>query len=169
MFPSHDRSHQDSNGFGYYGSNGQKYNGGGSSYGATYGSGDVIGVALNLDDGNIVFYKNGASQGTAFTGLSSGTYFFAGGESSMTGHWNFGQRPFAISSVPTGHSSFCTQNFADPTIADGSDYFDAKTYTGNGSTQAITGLDFSPDVVWIKSRVDTYDHALFDIVRGALK
>ena len=156
-------------GFGYYGSNGQKYNGGGTSYGATYGDGDVIGVALNLDDGNIVFYKNGTSQGTAFTGLSSGTYFFAGGESSMTGHWNFGQRPFAISSVPTGHLSFCTQNFTDPTISDGSTAFNLELFTGNGSTQAITGYGFSPDFCWIKARSAAYFHRIYDTVRGATK
>ena len=33
-----------------------------------------------------------------------------------------------------------------------SDHFDEKTWAGNGGSQAITGLSFSPDIWWIKSR-----------------
>jgi hypothetical protein len=48
--------------------------------------------------------------------------------------------------------------------------FDVKLYTGNGSTQTISGLGFSPDFVWIKYRNSaTYGHLLFDAVRGATK
>ena len=52
-------------------------------------------------------------------------------------------------------------------------YFQAKTYTGNGSTQSIT-LDgdenMQPDLVWIKQRNDgsTY-HWLADVIRGVTK
>jgi hypothetical protein len=46
--------------------------------------------------------------------------------------------------------------------------FTPVLYTGNAGTQSITGLGFSPDLVWIKSVDATYDHALFDTVRGAL-
>ena len=46
----------------YY-TNGNKYNGGtGSAYGATFTNGDLIGVALDLDAGTLVFYKNNTSQ-----------------------------------------------------------------------------------------------------------
>jgi len=47
--------------------------------------------------------------------------------------------------------------------------FNTVTYTGNSSTQSITGVGFQPDLVWIKRRNTTEDHALFDSVRGALK
>jgi hypothetical protein len=40
---------------------------------------------------------------------------------------------------------------AGPTF-DPRSYFDVKLYTGNGSTQTISGLNFSPDFVWIKQR-----------------
>jgi hypothetical protein len=50
-----------------------------------------------------------------------------------------------------------------------SKYFTAKTYTGTGSTQSITGVGFQPDFVWIKDRSDAYDHRLCDSVRGATK
>ena len=52
----------------------------------------------------------------------------------------------------------------DPTL-----YFNTKLYTGNGSTNAITGVGFQPDFVWIKSRNDARNHALQDSVRGATK
>ena len=50
-----------------------------------------------------------------------------------------------------------------------SDYFNTKLYTGNGSTQSITGVGFQPDWTWIKSRTTTNSHALYDAVRGATK
>ena len=46
-------------------------------------------------------------------------------------------------------------------------YFKTVTYTGNGSTQSITGLGFQPDFVWIKSTSgNTYSHVLTDSTRG---
>ena len=48
-------------------------------------------------------------------------------------------------------------------------YFDTKLYTGTGSAQSITGLEFSPDFVWIKDRTSANNHRLLDIVRGATK
>jgi hypothetical protein len=50
-----------------------------------------------------------------------------------------------------------------------SEYFNTVTYSGNGSTQSITGVNFTPDWVWIKKRNDTAFHQLFDVVRGATK
>ena len=47
------------------------------------------------------------------------------------------------------------------------EYFNTVLYTGNGSTQSITGLDFQPDFTWIKGRSDVIAHVLFDSVRGA--
>ena len=45
-------------------------------------------------------------------------------------------------------------------------YFNTKLYTGNGSTQALTGVGFQPDWVWIKNRTEDYEHTIFDSVRG---
>jgi len=49
------------------------------------------------------------------------------------------------------------------------DYFNTKLYTGNGSTNAITGIGFSPSWVWIKSRGLARSHQINDAVRGAGK
>ena len=55
------------------------------------------------------------------------------------------------------------------TINKPTDYFNTVLYTGNGSTQSITGIGFQPDWVWIKNRSGTDIHALYDSVRGANK
>ena len=55
------------------------------------------------------------------------------------------------------------------TIDKPSDYFNTKLYTGNGSTQSITGVGFQPDWLWIKQRSNAENHFLFDAVRGVNK
>ena len=53
-----------------------------------------------------------------------------------------------------------------------SDHFNTKLYTGNSSTQSITGVGFQPDWVWIKDRIGStsvYSHHLFDAIRGSTK
>ena len=47
------------------------------------------------------------------------------------------------------------------------EYFNTKLYTGNGSTQSITGVGFQPDWVWTKERSGVCDHHIFDVLRGA--
>jgi hypothetical protein len=154
--------------WGYYSQSGFTYNNAsGSSYGATYTTGDVIGVALDVDAGTLVFYKNNTSQGTAFSGLAAGTYFPAVSCYNSSLVANFGQRAFAYT-APSGFKALCTTNLPEPTIADGSTAMDVALYTGNGSTQTISGLNFSPDFVWIKSRSGAgYFHELYDTIRGA--
>ena len=55
------------------------------------------------------------------------------------------------------------------TINKPSEYFNTKLYTGNDTTQSITGVGFQPDWVWIKDRDAANNHELFDAVRGATK
>ena len=47
--------------------------------------------------------------------------------------------------------------------------FNTVLYTGNGSTQAVTGTGFTPDLIWTKNRSSTQNNYLFDSVRGDLK
>ena len=53
------------------------------------------------------------------------------------------------------------------TINKSTAHFNTKLYTGNGGTQSITGVGFKPDFTWFKNRSETFDHAFYDIVRGA--
>jgi hypothetical protein len=56
------------------------------------------------------------------------------------------------------------------TIKKPSEHFNTKLYTGNGSSQDITGLDFQPDFCWFKRRdTGAANHALQDAVRGVTK
>jgi hypothetical protein len=50
-----------------------------------------------------------------------------------------------------------------------SEYFNTKLYTGNDTTNAITGVGFQPDLVWIKGRDSAYYHQLVDVIRGVNK
>jgi hypothetical protein len=138
-------------------------------YGASFTNNDVIGVAFDADNGTLTFYKNGISQGQAFSGLTSGPYFPAvsdvGGMNTTTLAINFGQRPFAYT-APSGFKALCTTNLPTPTIVNPSTAMDVKLYTGNGSTQTISGLGFSPDLIWIKKRSGAEGHLLSDTVRG---
>ena len=159
----------------YYYNNGKKIGGGngngGETYGASFGAGDVIGVAVDWDNGKVTFYKNGTSQGDAFTGKDLTGYvpaFYFNTNQSATGVVNFGQRPFTYT-PPTDYKSLCTTNLPDPLIADGSTAFDATIYNGTGSSQSITGINHSPDFVWIKDRGVSWSHMLFDTVRGIYK
>ena len=55
------------------------------------------------------------------------------------------------------------------TIPKPSVHFNTKLYTGNSSTNAITGVGFQPDWVWMKNRGAGDSHYLFDAVRGVTK
>jgi len=55
------------------------------------------------------------------------------------------------------------------TINKSTDYFNTKLYTGTGSSNAITGVGFQPDWVWIKNRSAAEAHSLYDAVRGTQK
>ncbi len=55
------------------------------------------------------------------------------------------------------------------TINKSTDYFNTVLYTGNGSTNAITGVGFQPDWVWIKGRSYIDGHKAYDAVRGVAK
>ena len=60
-------------GYGYR-SNGEKENNGQSSYGDSYTTGDIIGVAFDVDNGAIWFSKNGTWQNSAtISEIAAGT------------------------------------------------------------------------------------------------
>ena len=160
-----------SRGYGYHIYSGNKFNYGVSTaYGAAFANGDICGIAFDADAGTLTFYKNGVSQGVAFTGIDgSEEWFFCITAYGGGPIWNanFGQRPFAYT-PPTGFLKLNTFNLPDSTIEDGSDYFNTVLYTGTNSTQTVT-VGFQPDFVWGKSRNLTQNHNLYDSVRGVNK
>ena len=164
----------DANSWGYYSANGNKYfNNSGTSYGATYTANDVIGVAFDADAGTLTFYKNGVSQGTAYSSLTSGPYFPAVGVlNSQILFINAGQRPFAYT-APSGFKALCTTNLPTPTIGatsttQANKYFDIVLYQAATTNGTFTrgNLSFRPDFTWIKNRDNVERHFLIDVVRG---
>lgn len=128
-----------------------------SAYGATYTTNDVIGVALDCDAGTITFYKNGVSQGQAFSGLA-GSFLAIASDSSSVGSssysFNFGQRGFAYT-PPTGFKALCTKNLSYPLISKSSSAFAAVTDSGANIAATLAAARAGwPDYIEIFKRRD---------------
>ena len=99
-----------------------------TSYGSSW-TNSIIGIAVNLDDNEVVFYKDGTAQnsGTAISHNASNQFIHAATAGGYSAEANFGNAPFAISSgnsdangygnfeyaVPSGYYSLCTKNLAE--------------------------------------------------------
>jgi len=110
-----------------------------------------------------------AGTNPTFSSLPTGLFPFAAAYSNGL-QFNFGQRAFAYT-APSGFKALCTTNLPTPTIGATSTtlagkYFNTVLYTGNGSSQSITGVGFQPDFTWIKSRSGADNHNLFNAVVG---
>ena len=137
--------HNAGRGYGYKSNDGNKvFNDSvNTSYGNSYTTGDIIGIAMDLDNYKLYYSKNGTFQnsgdptsgstgtGSAFDLATGVAYSF--GQSSQDGgtnpvtSWNFGSPPYAISSgntdgngygnfeyaVPSGYYSLNTKNLAE--------------------------------------------------------
>ena len=140
-----------------------------------------IGIAIDMDNSKIWytdlsgnFFNSGdpangtnAAYDFSSTQAANGAvpFVYFATNSGDTGSVNFGQQAFSYTQ-PAGFNSLCTQNLPEPTISKSDKYFDVVLYSGNDSTNNITGLNFSPDWVWIKNRNGTFWHQVFDTVRG---
>jgi hypothetical protein len=129
----------------------------------------VFAFAVNFDNGAVEVFRNGSSIHTQTLTLPEGKFFPAVASETSSANKNiqinFGQRAFSYT-PPAGYKALNTENLPVPTVKDGTEYFNTVLWTGNGSTQSITGVGFQPDFVWLKSRSQGYDHGLVDAVRG---
>jgi hypothetical protein len=143
---------------------------------ATWQNGKTLGIAVNVDDEEIKFYVENSLQYTYSLPSQIASVLTDGKMHFMTDTYygshsvsvNFGQQGF-LYTPPTDHIALCAQNLPDPTIAEGSTAMDVALYTGNSTARNITGLNMSPDLVWIKKRSGSGNHSLADTVRGATK
>jgi hypothetical protein len=179
-----------SDGIAYKGSGSISTGGIDSSYGDSFTTGDVIGIAVKA--GALYFYKNGSIQNSgtaAATGLTGQYVPAVSINSTLSLSTNYGQdSTFAGAvtaggntdangygdfkySVPSGYKALCSANLPEVTIGPNSaeqadDYFNTVLYTGNGSTQSIT-VGLQPDWVWIKNRTNASTaHSLFNTIMG---
>ncbi len=143
-----------------------------TSSGTAVNDGDVIALAFDADNLTLDLYVNNSASGSQITGLTDVPYklWIQDGGTVTNMQFNFAEASFEYT-PPTGFKALSTANL--PTsITDGSKYFQATLYAGNGSTQSITNggnSDLQPDFVWIKNRSATDSHVLTDSVRGATK
>lgn len=125
---------RDAYGWCYHGDGGIKFHSAVSgAYGSSYSTGAVISVLLDMDSGTLEFWRNGVSQGVAYTGISGTIYAMVGGGSSGAADVltaNFGASAFSYA-PPSGFAA----GFGQQEVAvedDGGYLFDpvpAGTYT----------------------------------------
>lgn len=147
----------------------------------TITAGDIMQIAYDADTGKFwvgiddLWYDSvGGTTGNPSTGSNptavistTDQLFFIGGVyTGMVIKSNFG--PVFTYTPPTGFNPLNTTQLPN-TVVESNDYFDAITYTGNGTDDTRIWLtNFKPDLVWIKNRTtNPSDHKLFDSVRGA--
>ena len=158
--------------YSYYGTTGNKQGSPSNvdtSYGATFTFGDVIGVAFDSDNNTLEYFKNGISQGVAFTSFPNYPYYpaFSAGSSSNTTTYNvnFGQKPFKFP-PPDGFQPLNTANTRPVNVISRPDqYVGISTWTGDNNDRFIE-YGMKPDLFIVKSRNDNYRPGWFDSVRG---
>jgi len=171
----------------------------GDSIGTARSVPQTFGIAIDRDNNTFKWTYDGSTYSSTYTIPSSGVlapYIGSGGGSNTaSGVFNFGaDSTFAglISAggnadgngygnfslaVPSGYVALCAANLptaeeVDPAETDDSypqKVFNSVLYTGNGSSQSVTGVGFQPDFTWIKNRNSTQGHKLFDSTRGVTK
>ncbi|MFS0855121.1 SPRY domain-containing protein [Paenibacillus taichungensis] len=109
----------------YYCNNGNKYPEN-VSYGTAMAIGDTIGVALDLDNGTLGFYKNGVSMGVSHTNIKVlgkvyPTIRDGSSSATKTATINFGSKPFSYP-VPTGYFPYNVELVDKFLISSGDEY-----------------------------------------------
>ena len=186
-------------GWGFDGYNGNKeHNNSQASYGSQVSLGDIIGVAVDMDNGKIWFAENNtflnsgdpaAGSNAAYTNVAGtilpvvstqdgATAFvtmnfgqdstFAGGDTSGASASDGGGIGDFYYAPPSGFLALCASNLPDAGVIP-SEYFNTVLWTGNDTARTISGVGFQPDFNWIRNRDIVTNHLLFDAVRGASK
>jgi hypothetical protein len=131
----------------------------------TAGAGSILAIKIDLDSGTqtISYYVNNVL--ITSSNLPAGKTWFITTRQNNNQSLNFGQRAFAYT-APSGFKALCTQNLPAPLVTKSNTLMDVALFAGNGGTNTISGLQFAPDFVWVKSRSNAYGHNLHDIIRG---
>ena len=154
------------------------------NYSDSVSDGDILSLAFDADEGKLWVAKNGTwmtnASGTGDPANGSNPDYssltYSGGYLFMAGPYvdgvtniligNFGQRGWAYE-APSGFKALCTTNQSTPSIVKGSTAQNTDIWTGNSSTRTISGLDFGPEWVWIKTRNQNAINSIeYDYMRG---
>ncbi len=160
----------------------------------SYTTTNIVNVAVDMDSGKWWVGTNGtwvgdpsAGSGELHSGISGTVLPYilnAGSGGTHTIVSNFGQdSSFAGNKTaqgnggtgedfyytpPTGYKALNTNNLNDPSIDDPTAYFNTILWAGDStSPRSFSGVGFSPDLVWNKSRSSSsWWNIIFDRIRG---
>ena len=165
-----------------------------SSYGENMVADDIVGCAVDFTNSTINWYRNNSAQGAIdISGMNDGTEYLpivygsnsdihlncgqdstfagltsAGGNADANGFGDFKYSP------PSGFLAMCTANLPisddiDPAQTDDNipqKNFGVVTFDGNGTSNAVTGLGFKPDLIWGFTRDGSQSKRMVDSSRG---
>jgi len=186
---------QTADSWGIYAPNGNKRNNTSfDAYGSAFSQGDIIMCALDKTNGKIWWGKNGTwfasgnpatGSNEAFSNVNTVDVVAPTQIQYEECSYNFGQNPTFSGNTtagtftdsngkglfkyqpPSGFLALCEDNLPTPAISDPGEYFKTVLWTGDGASgRSITGIGFTPDLVWIKRRVVGVSNNLADSVRG---
>ena len=141
---------------------------------------DIAQVALDMDTREVQFGKNGTFGPKIRLPADNCGYvgYVANGTNGATNNWklNFGASGGTNQGFdyapPTGFKPINSKNLLTAqasSVMQPKKFFGCVTYTGNNTTgRSISGLEFKPDFLWIKSRA-TGHHGIYDSIRGVQK
>ena len=163
-------AHDPSTGKSWIGKNNSWYD---SSGGTTGNPATGTNPTFTISD-EVYVYAHSYSANTTITNFGQDSSF-AGNETAQNNSDGNGIGDFYYT-PPSGFLALCTENlsktgFGNILNVKPSDHFQTVTYTGTGTnggdTLSVTGLDFQPDLVWIKNRSVAVNHYINDVIRGA--
>jgi len=147
-----------------------------------FAANDILAILFDADNNEIKWYNNNTLIYTLDLSSAPDGFYINDGEwvfafmaysGDGTINVNFGQRPFNYTQ-PTGSKALSSVNLPDPTIKFPDKHFNTLIWDGDSAnSRDITGLNFKPDWVWIKSRNYSsyggglnYNHVVWDALRG---
>ena len=111
-----------------------------------------------------------AGQNPSFNGALTGSD--VGDNADKNGYGLFKYDPSSTDFIACCAANIPTADAINPSETDDNfptKLFNTKLYTGTGSSNALTGVGFQPDLTWIKERGGANDHKLTDSTRGVTK
>ena len=134
-------------------------------------------MSVKYEKGILRLYKNGALATATATGIDQTKEIYAyiaNDNTSATGYVRFDKDSWTQSANAgvdyTWQLSEGRSIGVKPTVLRPQRHFETLIYTGTGSSNSVTGLEFSPDLIWAKRR-DTggHHHLWVDTIRGGTK
>ena len=139
---------------------------------SSYGLGNWFHLVGTVDGTTVKIYINESlihtfTSSVSYIGGGQHTYYLGGWGNSLLLNGKLDQIRFFNKEISASEvTKLYNEIQCANTIATPESYFNTKLYTGNGGTQALTGVGFAPGMTWIKARSVGYSHSLQDTLRG---